>query len=382
MSTLFFYGTLRHIPLLEIVLGRAITPDQISNGIAKDHAVYAVKNADYPIIAPLDLPSDAPDPSGAKGILVSDLSEADIARLDFYEGGYDYALTYIVVQSDQGPMPAQIYFPRPERFEPVGLWDFDNWLTNWGEMTCLAATEAMSYFGQKTDAELEFMYPSLRARAASKLAAQRESLAHSPSGYLRDDVRPDPMKRCYTGYFTLEEHRVYHKTYAGGESGLVQREVFVGADAAILLPYDVRRDRVMLIEQFRAGPWARHDANPWMLEPIAGRIDPGESPEDTARREAQEEAKIDITTLHHIAKVYASPGCSTEFFHIFVGEADLPDDITGVAGLASEAEDIKSYLFDFDSLMEMVDRYQAGNAPLVLAALWLARKRDALRRTA
>ena len=65
-----------------------------------------------------------------------------------------------------------------------------------------------------------------------------------------------------------------------------------------------------------------------------------------------------------------------------MGEADLPDDITGVAGLASEAEDIKSYLFDFDRLMEMVDRYQAGNAPLVLAALWLARKRDALRRTA
>lgn len=116
-----------------------------------------------------------------------------------------------------------------------------------------------------------------------------------------------------------------------------------------------------------------------MLEPIAGRIDPGETPEQAGLREAQEEANVTVKKLHPVAKVYASPGCNTEFFYIFVGEAELPDHVTGVAGLDSEAEDIKSYIFGFEELMEMVDRYQAANAPLVLAALWLARRRDALR---
>ncbi|MCB2157335.1 MAG: NUDIX domain-containing protein, partial [Rhodobacteraceae bacterium] len=46
------------------------------------------------------------------------------------------------------------------------------------------------------------------------------------------------------------------------------------------------RDRVLLIEQFRMGPYARGDAEPWLIEAIAGRVDPGETPEDAARREA------------------------------------------------------------------------------------------------
>ena len=32
-------------------------------------------------------------------------------------------------------------------------------------------------------------------------------------------------------------------------------------------------DRVLMVEQFRMGPFARQDANPWTLEPIAGMVD-------------------------------------------------------------------------------------------------------------
>ncbi|MEE2944529.1 MAG: NUDIX domain-containing protein, partial [Pseudomonadota bacterium] len=249
-------------------------------------------------------------------------------------------------------------------------------------LTCLAAIEAMSYFGVKTDAELDFMFPTIRVRAAAKLAAQAESLGLSPSGFTREDAKSDLITNHYTRYFSMEEHTIRHKNYGGGETTGIKREIFVGGDAAILLPYDPVRDRVLLVEQFRMGPWARNDQNPWMLEPIAGRIDPGETAAQTALREAQEEANVAIKDLHEVAKVYASPGCNTEFFHIFLGTADLPDDVVGVAGLDSEAEDIQSHLFSFDQLMDMVESYQAANAPLVLAALWLARRRDALRAAA
>ena len=116
-----------------------------------------------------------------------------------------------------------------------------------------------------------------------------------------------------------------------------------------------------------------------MLEPIAGRVDAGETCEETAYREALEEAGLTLEALHEVAHCYASPGCSTEYFDIYVGICDLPDDVTGICGVKEEAEDIRSYLFSFDELMGMVDGMQAVNAPLVLAGLWLARHRERLR---
>ena len=61
------------------------------------------------------------------------------------------------------------------------------------------------------------------------------------------------------------------------------------ATPAAVLPYDPRRDEVVLIRQFRAGAYVagRH---PWTWEIVAGIIEDGESPEDLVRREAVEEA--------------------------------------------------------------------------------------------
>ena len=374
MSTLFFYGTLRHLPLLETVLGRALEADKTHQGVAKGYCVLTAKGHDFPIIVEGD--------GQAVGIVVEGLTDKEVARLNFYEGAYDYGLREIEVSTKAGPIKAAVYFPLPNKLRADGPWDFEDWERDWSELICLAAIEAMSYFGVKTDAELDFMFPTIRVRAAAKLAAQAESLGLSPSGFTRADAKSDLITNHYTHYFSMEEHTIRHKNYGGGETTGIKREVFVGGDAAILLPYDPKRDRVLLVEQFRMGPWARNDQNPWMLEPIAGRIDPGETAAQSALREAKEEANVVIKDLHEIAKVYASPGCNTEFFHIFVGTADLPDDVVGVAGLDSEAEDIQSHLFSFDQLMDMVDSYQAANAPLVLAALWLARRRDALRAAA
>ncbi len=47
------------------------------------------------------------------------------------------------------------------------------------------------------------------------------------------------------------------------------------ADAVTVLPYDPVRDRVLLIEQYRFGVHMRGDPRPWVLEPVAGRIDAG-----------------------------------------------------------------------------------------------------------
>ena len=55
------------------------------------------------------------------------------------------------------------------------------------------------------------------------------------------------------------------------------------------------------------------------------------------------------------------------------------DGAAGVAGLPTEAEDIRSHLVSFDRLMAMVETGEVNNGPLILLAYWLARNRARLR---
>ena len=374
MKSLFFYGTLRHVPLLSIVLGRAPEDLLVAEATLDGHQVLAVVDHPFPTLV-----------SGvgtAKGVLVRGLSDDDIARLNYYEAGFEYALRDIQVDVDGQSAAAQVYFPAPDLWRAGDAWSLEHWVELWGEMSCFAAQEVMEYFGHLDAQQVVRMFPMIRARAQAKVNGLHHNRAHSPSGLDASAVQVLGKQRPYVDFFAIDEYDLTFQRYDGGHSEMVRRAVFLATDAVIVLPYDPVRDRVLLVEQFRPGPFARNDQKPWQLEPIAGRVDAGESPEHTARREAMEEAGLELRDLHDVAHCYASPGCSTEYYDIYVGLADLPDGTAGVAGLASEAEDIQSYLFSFDDLMTMIDDMSAVNAPLVLAGLWLARHRDRLRANA
>jgi nudix-type nucleoside diphosphatase (YffH/AdpP family) len=149
-----------------------------------------------------------------------------------------------------------------------------------------------------------------------------------------------------------------------------------------VLPYDPVRDRVLVIEQFRSAPFARGDRFPWQLEAIAGRIDPDETPEAAARREALEETGLHLDDLRKVAEYYPSPGAVAEYLYSYVAICDLPDDVAGVFGVADEAEDILGHLISFDQLMGLVATGEASNGPMLLTALWLQRERAGLREAA
>ena len=115
----------------------------------------------------------------------------------------------------------------------------------------------------------------------------------------------------YQGYFRLDRWRVRHNLFAGGWSEIQTREVLERGHAAAVLPYDPHTDRVVLIEQFRAAASPTVDP-PWLLEIPAGIIDDGENPEETVRREADEEAGLGFERLRCITRFLASPGVMTE----------------------------------------------------------------------
>ena len=187
-------------------------------------------------------------------------------------------------------------------------------------------------------------------------------------------------RTVYNGFFSVEEYDLSYRKFNNEQSDVITRSALVSCDAVIVLPYDPVNDRILLIEQFRTGPYVKGDENPWVLEPIAGLVDVGESPESAGIREAQEEANLKINKLELVTRSYPSPGISTEFFHQYVGIAELPDGSNLIAGLSSENEDIRSHIFEYEQFSNMIERGNIKVGPAILLGLWVSKHRERLRK--
>jgi ADP-ribose pyrophosphatase len=156
------------------------------------------------------------------------------------------------------------------------------------------------------------------------------------------------------------------------------REIFERGNAAAVLPYDPRRDEVLLIRQFLPGAYFG-GRSPRPLQIVAGMVEEGESEEDVARREAIEEAGCTIGRLERAHAFLPSPGGSSERVVVFCAEADLSN-AGGVHGLAEEHEDIQVEVYSAQEAIQLLDDGKIEAGPAVVALSWLARHRERLLR--
>lgn len=182
-----------------------------------------------------------------------------------------------------------------------------------------------------------------------------------------EDVEVVEREQVYRGFFKIERFLLRHRLFRGGWSKLLRRELVRRGDAVGVLLYDPRERVVVLVEQFRIGAIADQ---PWMVELIAGVIEAGESPEEVARREAQEEAGADVDHLQPICSCYLSPGGCDELVYLFYAEVDSTR-IDGVHGLAGEGEDIRVVKVHIEEIVEMLEKDRLRNATLIIALRWL-----------
>lgn len=184
-------------------------------------------------------------------------------------------------------------------------------------------------------------------------------------------------ERVYDAFFKLDVLNLRHERFDGGWSPILRRELFVQRPAVVVLPYDAMQDLVVLVEQFRTGCIDRPES-PWLVEAVAGLVEPGEAPEAVAIRETREETGLELGRLEFACQYHASPGGTSERCHVYVGEVIAPDG-GGMYGLAHEGEDIRTHIVPATTAFAMVDEGRIVAANGVVPLLWLRSNRDRLR---
>lgn len=182
----------------------------------------------------------------------------------------------------------------------------------------------------------------------------------------------------FQGYFRVDRFKVQHERFNGHWSQPFTREVFDrnGHVAAVLL-FDPLHDKVIMIEQFRAGVMAG-GGDPWITEVVAGIVDPGETPEQTARREALEEASCTVSELQPIADYFSSPGGTSERIMLFIGRTTSPEHgIQG--GLEQENEDIRVHVMDAAKAIGLLYTGKIRDGLTMIALQWFAMHHTELR---
>jgi ADP-ribose pyrophosphatase len=160
---------------------------------------------------------------------------------------------------------------------------------------------------------------------------------------------------------SLLKLRVDTVTLPSGKEGT--RELIEHPGSVVIVP--VTTDgKVLFVRQFR------YSIGSYLLELPAGLIDPGEEPEESAKRELLEEVSHEAGTIRELCKVYISPGYTKEMTIIYLAEDCVPVEY-------EDDEDEQMQLFPI-ALEDIKDLLVTGAADAVdaqtmLGMLWLVR---------
>jgi len=188
--------------------------------------------------------------------------------------------------------------------------------------------------------------------------------------YRREDVEVLEDECVYKGFFEMRKLTLKHRKFNGDWSQPMTREMMVRDDAVCVLLFDPKADKVLLIEQFR--PAVLRNSSPWLLELVAGMVEEGEQDEDVARREAMEEAGVEVKRLEYMFKFVPSPGGLVEYLRMYAGEFDASlVDVTRTHGLDNENEDIKLHLMTSQEAIDLL-RQDIENASTIMGLQWFA----------
>jgi len=172
------------------------------------------------------------------------------------------------------------------------------------------------------------------------------------------DARVTPIGR---GWLKLESEEV---TLPNGRR--MRLDIIRHPGASAIVPF-LDDEEVLLIQQYR------HAAGGTIWEVPAGKLDPGEHPEDCARRELEEETGYRAGSLVALGSILTTPGFTDERIHLFEA-SDLEPSLQQLDG----DEVIELVPMPLSAALELVWTGQLVDAKSALALVKAARRRGRL----
>jgi ADP-ribose pyrophosphatase len=140
------------------------------------------------------------------------------------------------------------------------------------------------------------------------------------------DVRLTSSERVVAGrVFDVVHERVVLP------SGLIQELDVVEHPGAVAIAPVLDDGRIVLVRQYR------HAIGRWFVEIPAGRLERGEDPEATARRELEEETGYRCAALEPLGELFPAPGFCSEKIHLFAARG-LVEVASGRAPMDADEE--------------------------------------------
>lgn len=170
--------------------------------------------------------------------------------------------------------------------------------------------------------------------------------------------------------FKVEEARLRYEMFNGEMSDLIRRISLERGDSVAVIMFNLTTNKLIFVNQFRYPTYKKNQG--WLIEAIAGIVEPDETPEVTARREVQEEIGLNISRLEHISSFYPSPGGSSERIHLFYTEVSGENaKYKKTGGLLSEGEDIKAEELSLDDALNKIKSGEIMDAKTIIGIYWM-----------
>jgi len=153
-------------------------------------------------------------------------------------------------------------------------------------------------------------------------------------------------------WYVLKKTKFEYRRRDGRWQEMV-RETYDRGNGAVLLLFNVERNAVVLIRQFRYPAYVNGCTEGYLIEACAGLLD-GQDPISCIRREAEEETGYRVHSPRKVFEAYMSPGSVTERLHFFVAQFEEHDRIGAGGGDAAEGEDIEVLELSLPNALDMI----------------------------
>lgn len=187
-------------------------------------------------------------------------------------------------------------------------------------------------------------------------------------------VSIEKQRYILNDFFKVEEAYLQYERFDGEMSPLLRRLSLERGNSVAVLIFNEDTNKLILCSQFRYPTYKK--GHGWMTEVIAGVVESNEPPEETARRELEEEIGLKVDTLEHITAFYPSPGGSSELIHLFYSRVSGKNArYKETGGLIGEGEDIKAVELTLEDALAKIKSGEIVDAKTIISIYWLENHR-------